>query len=481
MGGGERIIAMKPSYARSPSLRLLARGIVILTALMTVALVLLLILTGRLYDRATATLSSFSAGLELAVTLETRVRDYDQLTRLARATNSAELEAERTAVALELLSAVETADGRLAPLRRSGALDRAKVVLERYAENPTPLARREASESIDEMRASNRSTLEDAQVALSRYRRVAAWAGFVIAGVLVGALIIMFVTTWRHAVRPILRVATALDRIGRGDEPQRLDEDVPRELQSIVHAYNDLVDRLVWQRQNELAYLASVAHDLRNPLGALRTGIAVVRRKAQPDDRLERMFALVERQVERLDRMVGDLLDMASIEAGQLVIEKEQVDLTRLAHDVVALYRPTLCSHDLVLTLPDQPVIAECDAARIEQVLGNLISNAVKYSPGGCVEVSVFTSGSEAALAVRDRGLGIPKEALDQVFAPFWRKRVDRKVGGAGLGLSVARRIVEGHGGRIEVASVEGKGSTFTVHLPMRAAAADEELRAFAA
>jgi signal transduction histidine kinase len=140
---------------------------------------------------------------------------------------------------------------------------------------------------------------------------------------------------------------------------------------------------------------------------------------------------------------------------------------------VVELYQATGPSHELSLSVPETPVLLRCDGTRIEQVLNNLVSNALKYSPTGThVEVTVLQQGEEALLSVSDQGIGISTEDQRHLFAPF-RRSPDARVSapGAGLGLSVARRIVEAHGGLIEVDSQPGKGSVFRIRLPLARAA----------
>jgi signal transduction histidine kinase len=183
---------------------------------------------------------------------------------------------------------------------------------------------------------------------------------------------------------------------------------------------------------------------------------------------MQKTMALVRRQVARLDRMVGDLLDATRIEAGRFELSLEERDARELATAVVELYLAGGSSHDLRLQLPEEPVLLSCDATRVEQVLHNLVSNALKYSQAGSrVDVLVGHEGDEAVLSVVDRGIGISNEELRTLFAPFRRTgRAREKAPGVGLGLSVARRIVEAHGGRIEVESRPGVGSTFRVRLP---------------
>jgi signal transduction histidine kinase len=167
--------------------------------------------------------------------------------------------------------------------------------------------------------------------------------------------------------------------------------------------------------------------------------------------------------------MVGDLLDAARIEGGHLELKRVACDLRRIAADAVELFRPTTDRHELRLDVADSPVIVVGDGLRLEQVLVNLVSNAIKYSPeGGVIEVFVGLEGDRAMVRVADRGLGIAPDEVPHIFEPFRRAGSSRDVvPGVGLGLSVSRHIIEAHAGRIDVESSVGAGTTFRVRLPL--------------
>jgi signal transduction histidine kinase len=235
------------------------------------------------------------------------------------------------------------------------------------------------------------------------------------------------------------------------------------ELRDIVRGFNAMAARLERQRDVQLAFLAAVAHDLRNPLQALRLAVSGSRAEATP-----RSQEVVRRQVERLERMVEDLLDTARVEAGQLDLRLGEHDLVDLVRESVELHRPVSARHALEVRLPDGPIPRVCDATRVTQVLNNLLSNAIKYSPeGGVVGVRLERARDGVSLSVTDTGIGIPEAELQSIFEPFRRSsRTRGAMPGVGLGLSVSRRIVEAHGGRMEVTSREGQGTTFRVWLP---------------
>jgi signal transduction histidine kinase len=309
----------------------------------------------------------------------------------------------------------------------------------------------------------------------ARWDNLANIAGIGVAALLVlgGAGLLLWMR--RYVFRPLLDISRAMRRFGSGRKRTRAPEEGPTELREMARTFNDMANSLSRQQDEQLTFLAGVAHDLRNPLSALKMSAALVTSgRPLPEERLHKTMALVRRQVARLDRMVGDLLDATRIEAGRFELQLDERDARDLAREVVELYQAGGSSHDLRLLLPEQPVLLRCDGSRVEQVLHNLVSNALKYSPvGSRVDVEVRPEGDEVLLSVVDRGIGISTEELRHLFAPFRRSgRARETAPGVGLGLSVSRRIVEAHGGRIEVESRPGVGSTFRVRLPRALAVA---------
>jgi signal transduction histidine kinase len=236
-----------------------------------------------------------------------------------------------------------------------------------------------------------------------------------------------------------------------------------------------MAQALQQQREHQLAFVAAVAHDLRNPLAAMKAGVDVLVSQRPVLEPHRQMMSLVSRQIDILVRMISDLLDAARVEAGHFSINASLCDARDLASQSVELFRGTSPLHDLQLHLPDTPLPLRCDALRIGQVLNNLVSNAIKYSPrGGPVIVTVRRGHERVTIDVADQGPGIPPEDRALIFEPFKRSPGSESgIPGVGLGLSVAKRIVEAHGGRIELQSAVGRGATFSVVLPV-ATAPDE-------
>jgi signal transduction histidine kinase len=273
----------------------------------------------------------------------------------------------------------------------------------------------------------------------------------------------------RVAFQPVFEIQRAMRDFASGKKDARAPEHGPEELKLIAKQFNDMAVSLSRQYESQLSFLAAVAHDLRNPLGALKVSANILRsdRKLSPDT-VSNLLSVIVRQVNGLDRMIGDLLDTSRIEAGHLELRITECDVRAIAQDAFDLFDLASREHQLSLRLPNMPVVAQCDPLRIQQVLNNLISNAVKYSPPGTrVELTLEQVEKEAKFRVADQGTGISEDDLRYIFEPFRRAVAAREEApGVGLGLSVAQRIVQAHGGRIMVKSEVGKGSTFEVFLP---------------
>ncbi|HLV64589.1 MAG TPA: HAMP domain-containing sensor histidine kinase [Polyangiaceae bacterium] len=294
-----------------------------------------------------------------------------------------------------------------------------------------------------------------------------------------GALVIvvsgaLLVWVRGRAFAPIFSLAEAMERFAGGDFEARAPEHGARELSAMCARFNEMASALTAQREARIAFLGGVAHDLRNPLSALRMAVGILRLDGRrpSEEQLRRMAEKIDRQITRMERMLGDFLEVARIEAGQLEIRSEVHDARTLVEEVVSLFEGASQEHQLTVRLPDVPLYLDCDPLRIEQVLINLVSNAIKYSPAGSpVEVALEANEAELELRVTDRGVGIAEHDRERIFEPFRRVGLSQQtIPGVGLGLFVVRKIVEAHHGRIELESARGRGSTFRVFLPRRLA-----------
>ncbi len=247
----------------------------------------------------------------------------------------------------------------------------------------------------------------------------------------------------------------------------------------------------VQQRAEELAqegrkkdhFLAVLAHELRNPLAPIRNALQVMRLGSHDPILVEQMRAMAERQVGHLTRLVDDLLDLSRINRGLIRLLKEPVDMAQLVQQAVEPVQPLVRERglNLAVSLPSEPVHVEADPTRLQQIVGNLLTNAVKYTdPGGQIWLTVSQEDGEMVLRVRDTGIGIAPDMLPKIFNLFVQaeRRLNRSQGGLGIGLTLVRTLVEMHGGSITAHSGGmGQGSEFVVRLTALTAAQEEKLK----
>lgn len=303
---------------------------------------------------------------------------------------------------------------------------------------------------------------------------------------IVGALASMAVAglaSWlstKQALSPLDDVTQVAQQITRADDlSRRIPYHGPEsdEVGQLISAFNLTLSRLENLFNTQRRFLADVGHELRTPLTVIRGNVDLMRRMDCMDD--ESMES-IQNEVERLSRMVGDLLLLAQAESGKLPLHRQIVEMDTILLQVMQQMR-VLAGDRLKLRLGDIDQVITCvDQDRIKQVLVNLIGNAINYTPaGGEVIVGLGKKDDYARITVSDNGPGIPKEDLPHIFERFYRgeKARTRQKGGKGfgLGLSIAYWIVRNHGGRIEVDSLNGVGTTFCVWLPLRENGCDED------
>lgn len=274
-----------------------------------------------------------------------------------------------------------------------------------------------------------------------------------------------------RALAPLQTVTQTAEQITRADDLSRripLTDGPPSdEIGMLIRAFNHTLERLENLFTSQQRFLADVSHELRTPLTVIKGNADLIRKFGADDESLDSIKA----ESDRLTRLVGDLLLLAQAESGKLPLNRRPVELDQLLTDVLQEMR-VLAGEKVKLRLTDiDQVLVQGDPDRLKQVLINLISNAIHYTPaGGDIYLTLSKSEGKAKIIVRDTGPGIAATDLPHVFDRFYRgekSRTRSKSGGFGLGLSIAYWIVDTHGGRIEVDSHEGQGTTFCVYLPL--------------
>ena len=221
-------------------------------------------------------------------------------------------------------------------------------------------------------------------------------------------------------------------------------------------------------------FLAMLSHELRNPLAPISNAVHLLRLQKNADPIQDRARGIIERQVRQMTRLIDDLMEVSRISTGRIHLQEERLSLNGVVENAVETVRPLIEKHrhSLELTLSAQPIWLYADASRLEQVFVNLLTNAAKYTePGGSIWVTVQQEGNEAVLRVRDSGVGIAPDLIPHIFELFTQaeRSLARSEGGLGIGLCLVKRLVEMHGGNVNVSSTPGVGSEFVVRLPLMA------------
>jgi len=336
--------------------------------------------------------------------------------------------------------------------------------------------------------------------------RVQSYA-LILLGVTLGSLLLAAVVAHRlqqTITRPLLAMTDVARAVMlRRDFSLRVSERATGEIGTLIDAFNDMLAEIA-RRANALQdanrtlehemtvrqgaerallladrrkdeFLATLAHELRNPLAPIRTGLDIMRINASDQVACDRARSIMERQLKQMVRLVDDLLDVSRINTGKLTIRREQLMLQDVINDALELARPFIASqgHTLHVQVPDQAVYLVGDATRLAQVISNLLHNAAKYTArGGSIALEAEVQAAQVELRVRDNGIGIAPALLHDIFEMFIQadSSLERSTAGLGVGLSLARKLVELHGGSIRADSAgEGQGSTFTVTLPLLA------------
>jgi signal transduction histidine kinase len=276
----------------------------------------------------------------------------------------------------------------------------------------------------------------------------------------------------RRLERPIARAADAVADIAAGNRAEPLPPEGPAELRQLAAAVNVLAARLRSLEEMRRRSFANIVHELGRPLGAVLAAVQVLRGGAGDDPAIRaELLDGVRKELTAMEPLLDDLSQLHAGVTGRQRLDLRWVALTDWLEATLPPWREAALAKGLAWTAevaPDLPEV-EIDAARMAQVVGNLLSNAIKYTEKGSIAVSAVADGPGARIAVADNGPGIPAEEQALIFEPFYRGRSTRRsTEGLGVGLSIARDLVEAHGGRLTLDSAPGRGSVFTIRLPVK-------------
>jgi two-component system, OmpR family, sensor histidine kinase BaeS len=285
----------------------------------------------------------------------------------------------------------------------------------------------------------------------------------------VGASVVATAVAYRRLARPVSELLEGAERIGSGDYAARVEPGGPRAVRTLGAAFNDMAHRLDASEESRRRFLADVTHELRTPLTVLQAEVEAQLDGIHPRD--DAHLQLLRDQTRTLERLVEDLRTLALGDAGRLVLHREAVAIAVVVEDAVAAIRSAASARGVAVEIEGPAEVEldgelDVDRIRVRQVLANLLSNAVRHTPaGGTVTVHVSAGDDAGAeVTVTDTGPGLGYDP-DRVFDRF---HASADSGGTGLGLTIARQLVEAHGGTLQAANTPGGGAAFTLRLPRR-------------
>ncbi len=286
---------------------------------------------------------------------------------------------------------------------------------------------------------------------------------------IVGAMVLLSYLLALHLTSPLRRLQKAVERFGKGDLAARVESTRHDELGQLARTFDQMADRLQTLLAAERRLLLDISHELRSPLARLAVAVELDR-SAQDVEGREAALARIEKEASRLNALVGELLQVTRVEGDPRSLRREPVRLDELLSDVVEdcqiEARARACS---VALQPPPPVTVNGDAELLRRAVENVVRNAIRYTaPDSAVDVSLTAENACARVRVRDRGPGVPPDKLPHIFDPFYRVETDRgrSSGGVGLGLSIARRAIELHRGRIQASDAD-PGLLVEIEVPM--------------
>lgn len=293
-------------------------------------------------------------------------------------------------------------------------------------------------------------------------------------GILFTSLIALLLGIWfsRYLTKPLSRMIQTMNRIKQGDLQARLSIESDDEFGEVGRTFNVMTEKLVRTEQARTQLVADVAHELRTPLTIIQGQLELIQQGIKPAE--PATLLPIQDEVSRLSDLVEDLHQLSLAEVGQLSLEKKPTDIKKLIHHLLRIYQAEAIEQEIKLTFDDQIQAKECilqiDANRITQVLSNLLSNALRYTQKqGKITIRLKRDPKWLTLIIMDTGKGIEAKHIPYLFDRFYRADQDRSrnQGGTGLGLAIAKEYIKLHGGHISVESKVGKGTAFTIQLPI--------------
>ena len=281
------------------------------------------------------------------------------------------------------------------------------------------------------------------------------------------------VELWSRVFGPLLKISRAAREFGEGDLSARVRFDHDDEIGELAATWNSMAASIEAREAERLRFVATIAHDLKNPLMVVGMAATMMREKPGKfsDEQRADWLEKIARNARRMEAMIADLTNAVQTQTGALQLQRAPVDLAQIARE---------CADEIRLAYPNHPVAVSGietleingDRARLERVIANLLSNAAKYSaPQTEIIVDLKSDENRAILSVRDQGAGISPDDLKRLFTPFVRlERTEKMASGTGLGLATTKKLIEAHGGELEVESEVGVGSVFRVILPINGA-----------
>ncbi len=285
---------------------------------------------------------------------------------------------------------------------------------------------------------------------------------------MIGVIVVGSVALFRRIIHPAIALNGAAARFVQGDFRTRVNMAHDDEMGNLIRTFNVMAEDISRREKSRLDFTASVVHDIKNPLVIIGAAVRMMRKKNLPLEQRQIWMDRIIREVDRLEDLSQDLMDVVQVESGYLALRKEELSLEELAASICAERSETITTHTLAFE-PGESCTILGDRRRLERVIINLLSNAVKYSPeGATVSMKVERRNHQAVFSITDRGVGISPEDIKVLFQPFGRLARTRDMAhGTGLGLYIAKKIIEAHDGSIQVISELGTGTTVEIFLPV--------------